>query len=194
MTRPIPPAALASTAHRRRASLEAVATLLLVVPLTAVAQTSPFMTGATALQANLLAWLTPIAIILVMVLGGMAMANRVAQVSSTYGHGSAQTIVENCSNTLILRCGGSENGGTSQFASRLIGDREVRRRQTGRSRDHAGAIGSRASRRSTNVSDQTVVETAVLASEIERLPDLHGYLKLASSPVWREARLRVGAC
>jgi type IV secretory pathway TraG/TraD family ATPase VirD4 len=118
----------------------------------------------------------------------------VAQVSSTYGHGSAQTIVENCSNTLILRCGGSENGGTSQFASRLIGDREVRRRQTGRSRDHAGAIGSRASRRSTNVSDQTVVETAVLASEIERLPDLHGYLKLASSPVWREARLRVGAC
>ena len=78
MTRPIPPAALASTAQRRRASLEAVAALLLVVPLTAVAQTSPFMTGATALQANLLAWLTPIAIILVMVLGGMAMANRVS--------------------------------------------------------------------------------------------------------------------
>ena len=38
--------------------------------------TSPFMTGATALQTNILAWLTPIAIILVMVLGGMAMANR----------------------------------------------------------------------------------------------------------------------
>ncbi len=118
----------------------------------------------------------------------------VAQVSSTYGHGSAQTIVENCGNTLILRCAGSENGGTSQFASRLIGDREVRRRQTARGRDHAGVIGSRASRRSTNVSDQTVVETAVLASEIERLPDLHGYMKLASSPVWREARLKAGPC
>ncbi len=118
----------------------------------------------------------------------------IAQVSSTYGHGSAQTIVENCGNTLILRCAGSENGGTSQFASRLIGDREVRRRQTARGRDHAGAIGSRASRRSTNVSDQTVVETAVLSSEIERLPDLHGYLKLASSPVWREARLKAGVC
>ena len=39
----------------------------------------------------------------------------------------APTIVENCGNTLILRCAGSENGGTSQFASRLIGDREVRR-------------------------------------------------------------------
>ena len=44
----------------------------------AMAQASPFMTGATALQTNLLAWLTPVAIILVMVLGGMAMANRVS--------------------------------------------------------------------------------------------------------------------
>jgi type IV secretion system protein VirB2 len=44
----------------------------------AQAQNSPFMTGATALQTNLLAWLTPIAIILVMALGAMAMANRVS--------------------------------------------------------------------------------------------------------------------
>lgn len=42
------------------------------------AQASPFMTGATSLQANILAWLTPIAIILVMVLGAMAMANRIS--------------------------------------------------------------------------------------------------------------------
>lgn len=42
------------------------------------AQASPFMTGATALQANILAWLTPVAIILVMLLGGMAMANRMS--------------------------------------------------------------------------------------------------------------------
>ena len=40
--------------------------------------TSPFMTGASALQTNILAWLTPVAIILVMVLGGMAMANRMS--------------------------------------------------------------------------------------------------------------------
>ena len=38
------------------------------------------MTGATSLQTNILAWLTPVAIILVMVLGAMAMANRIAQV------------------------------------------------------------------------------------------------------------------
>jgi type IV secretion system protein VirB2 len=39
---------------------------------------SPFLTGATSLQSNILAWLTPVAVILVMVLGGMAMANRMS--------------------------------------------------------------------------------------------------------------------
>ena len=48
-------------------------------PAPALAQSaSPFMTGATALQTNILAWLTPIAIILVMVLGAMAMAARMS--------------------------------------------------------------------------------------------------------------------
>jgi type IV secretion system protein VirB2 len=53
-------------------------TFALCVPELSMAQTSPFMTGATALQTNILAWLTPIAIILIMVLGGMAMANRMS--------------------------------------------------------------------------------------------------------------------
>jgi type IV secretion system protein VirB2 len=60
----------------------ALPTLLLLVAVCAPelswAQTSPFMTGATALQTNILAWLTPVAIILIMVLGGMAMANRMS--------------------------------------------------------------------------------------------------------------------
>jgi type IV secretion system protein VirB2 len=51
---------------------------VLFIPDLALAQASPFLTGANALQTNILAWLTPIAVILVMVLGGMAMANRVA--------------------------------------------------------------------------------------------------------------------
>lgn len=108
----------------------------------------------------------------------------VAQVSSTYGHGEAQTIVENCSSTLILRCGGSENGGTSQFASRLIGEREVQRRHTSRGRDRDGGLLSRGHRRSTSVSEQRVSEVAVMASELEQLPDLTGFLKTASSTQW----------
>lgn len=55
-----------------------IAVLLLALPGAAIAQSSPFMTGATALQNNILAWLTPVAIILVMVLGAMAMAARMS--------------------------------------------------------------------------------------------------------------------
>ena len=54
------------------------ASLVLLAPHLASAQTSPFLTGANALQTNILAWLTPVAIILVMALGGMAMANRMS--------------------------------------------------------------------------------------------------------------------
>ena len=49
-----------------------------ILPSLAAAQASPFLTGANALQTNILAWLTPIAIILIMVLGAMAMANRMS--------------------------------------------------------------------------------------------------------------------
>jgi type IV secretory pathway TraG/TraD family ATPase VirD4 len=107
-----------------------------------------------------------------------------AQVSSTYGHGDAQTIIENCGNTLILRCSSSEHGGTSQFASRLIGEREVIRRSTSRGRDRESLFAARGARRSTNISEQHVTELAVLPSQIEQLPDLTGYLKTASSGDW----------
>lgn len=64
-----------------RVNIAPTAALVAVVsamPGLAFAQASPFMTGATALQTNILAWLTPIAIILVMVLGAMAMAARMS--------------------------------------------------------------------------------------------------------------------
>ena len=112
----------------------------------------------------------------------------IAQVSSTYGAGEAQTIVENCGNTLILRCSASEHGGTSQFASRLIGEREVLRRQTSRGRDRGWLAPG--ARRSTSVSEQRVVENAVLAAELEQLPDLVGYLKTAASPAWLRVAFR----
>ncbi len=108
----------------------------------------------------------------------------VAQVSSTYGQSDAQTVIENCANTLILRCSGSENGGTSQFASRLIGDREILRRQISRGSDREMALSARGARRSRNVTEQHATETAVMPSELEQLPDLCGYLKRASSASW----------
>jgi type IV secretory pathway TraG/TraD family ATPase VirD4 len=108
----------------------------------------------------------------------------IAQVSCTYGQSAAQTIVENCGNTLILRCSASENGGTSQFASRLIGDREILRRQVSRGSDREAAFSNRGARRSRSITEQHTTEPAVMPSELEKLPDLCGYLKTASSPRW----------
>ncbi len=62
----------------RRAAFHAGLLALAALPELAAAQSSPFLTGATALQSNILAWLTPIAVILVMALGAMAMANRIS--------------------------------------------------------------------------------------------------------------------
>ncbi|MBV8342502.1 MAG: type IV secretion system DNA-binding domain-containing protein, partial [Gammaproteobacteria bacterium] len=117
----------------------------------------------------------------------------VAQVSSTYGSGEAQTLVENCGNTLILRCSASEHGGTSQYASRLIGEREIARRQISRGRDREhGFFAAKGARRSISVSQQHVTEAAVLPSQLEQLPDLSGYLKTASAPYWLQVRIRPG--
>jgi hypothetical protein len=117
----------------------AFAGLLFATPLIAYGQAgSPFMTGATALQSNI----------------------------------------------LILRCSGSEHGGTSQFASRLIGEREVRRTSTSRSRRATELFGS------VTRSEHVAVESAVMSSQIEQLPDLTGYLKLASQPAWQRVWLR----
>jgi type IV secretory pathway TraG/TraD family ATPase VirD4 len=108
----------------------------------------------------------------------------ISQVSQTYGQGEGHTITENCGNSLILRCSGSENGGTSQFASKLIGEREIVRRQVSRGSDRDTGLFSRGGRRSRSVTEQHVIEAAVMPSELELLPDRCGYLKRASSAVW----------
>jgi type IV secretory pathway TraG/TraD family ATPase VirD4 len=110
----------------------------------------------------------------------------IAQVSGTYGHAEAQTIVENCGNTLILRCSASEGGGTARFASKLIGEREITREHI-TTNDGGGFFGR--GNATTSKSLQHVTESAVLPSEIEQLPDLCGYLKFASQPEWKTVRL-----
>ena len=97
--------------------------------------------------------------------------------------GEAQTIVENCGNTLILRCAGSEHGGTSQFASRLIGEREVLRTSVSRSQRPFELLPS------ITRSEHLGIEAAVMDSEIEQLPDLAGYLKFASRREWLRVAL-----
>ncbi|HWW22075.1 MAG TPA: type IV secretion system DNA-binding domain-containing protein [Steroidobacteraceae bacterium] len=111
----------------------------------------------------------------------------VAQVASTYGDGEAHTIVENCGNSFILRCSASEGGGTARFASVLIGQREVRRTTLSRSTRDTELFGS------STTSDHLSIEPAVMDSEIEQIPDLCGYLKLASRADWLRVRMPVPA-
>jgi type IV secretory pathway TraG/TraD family ATPase VirD4 len=108
----------------------------------------------------------------------------IAQVAVTYGRGEADIIVENCGNTLILRCSASEGGGTARFASKLIGEREIIRKNISRSQHPDRWFATE------TTSEQHVTESAVLASEIEQLPDLQGYLKFTSQPEWRRVQLR----
>jgi len=121
-----------------------IVALAVWVPELCLAQASPFMTGASALQTNI----------------------------------------------LILRCSASEHGGTARFASQLVGEREMSRRQISRGSDREGVLGRRGARRSMNTSEQRVTEAAVLPSEIQALPDFCGYLKIASAGEWLKVSFR----
>jgi Type IV secretion-system coupling protein DNA-binding domain len=110
----------------------------------------------------------------------------ISQVSGTYGRHEAHTIVENCGNSLILRCSASDGGGTARFASQLIGDREVLRKTVSTSRRSGEWVGS------TTLSEHYNIEPALLPSQIEQLPDLAGYLKHASGAKWRRVTLSPG--
>jgi hypothetical protein len=108
----------------------------------------------------------------------------IGQVSATYGNGPADAIVENCGTTVVLRCSASERGGTSRFASQLIGDRQVLRTTTSRNSPALFSGGHS----STSQSEQHATEPAVMAAEIEQLADREGFLKLASHPAWMKVR------
>lgn len=92
-------------------------------------------------------------------------------------------MVENCSNTLVLRCSSSENGGTSRFASRLIGKREVVQVSNSASRSSSGVfMGTSHDARGSK--EHHATESAVMPAEIEQLPDRSGFLKFPSQAGW----------
>lgn len=70
---------LGNKADRARCAAQTLLLMLFMCASSAaLAQASPVLTGAESLQTNIIAWLTPIAIIFVMVLGVMAMANQIS--------------------------------------------------------------------------------------------------------------------
>lgn len=113
----------------------------------------------------------------------------IGQVSATFGQGPAEAIVENCGTTVILRCSASERGGTSRVASQLIGDRQIVR--ISKSRNAPDFIGGGKGHHSHSESEQHATEPAVMAAEIEQLPDRAGYLKVASHPAWAKVHFPI---
>jgi hypothetical protein len=109
-----------------------------------------------------------------------------AQVKQTYGE-SAQTIIENCGNQLLLRSGTSEDGGTAKLVSELIGGREVERDDVSRSRTRG-----RYTTRSMSMQTRRAVEDVALASEIMQLRNREGFLKRATSHKWGRVVVPVG--
>jgi hypothetical protein len=100
----------------------------------------------------------------------------ISQLSLVYGDLEANTIIENCGNKLILRCDISDKGGTAEFASRLIGERDVELIS------HTSSYSDQGSGGSWNKSERK--ENVVLASEITKLKDLEGYLRVANNENW----------
>ena len=110
----------------------------------------------------------------------------IAQVSSTYGHGEAQTIVENCSNTLILQ---------------LLGQRErrhrkIRQRADRRTRSHppdglphpqGWLLRRTRPQRQPRRTARHRVRSPSRGDRAAARPA--GYLKFASHPAWLRVRL-----
>jgi type IV secretory pathway TraG/TraD family ATPase VirD4 len=86
-----------------------------------------------------------------------------SQLAKNYGDDSALTLLNCFSNKLVMR---SVDGETAERLSKELGEREVWKESHSRGRE-----------RSTTQSQQ--IERLVLPAEIQNLPDLAGYLKLA---------------
>lgn len=100
-----------------------------------------------------------------------------AQLRDTYGDNRAETLMNNFSNKLVLR---TTEGNAAEYLSRQLGDREVFEDHT----SYSGGGGGNYS-----YSANIVTTRLVLPSEIQKLPDLHGYLNFAGD--WPVIKVKV---
>lgn len=105
----------------------------------------------------------------------------VAQLRTTYGRDEAQTLIANTSVKCILRAGDSE---TAKSMEHELGEQEIERSQV----NDSFSMSDSGQTQSQSTSTQVVRQSAVLASEIMGLPDLHGFLKIPGDEI---ARVRV---
>lgn len=93
----------------------------------------------------------------------------IAQLRDRYGDHVAQTILSCLSTWLVLRCTDVD---TAEYMSKFIGDEEVRRTVMGSSVSDSSIT--------TNTQNEhTTTQRVLLASEIQQLANLHGYVNIA---------------
>jgi type IV secretory pathway TraG/TraD family ATPase VirD4 len=105
----------------------------------------------------------------------------VAQLRTTYGRDEAQTLIANTSVKCILRAGDAE---TAKSMEHELGEQEIERLQV----NDSLSTNEQGKSQSQSFSTQVVRQSAVLASEVMGLPDLHGFLKLPGDEI---ARIKV---
>lgn len=95
---------------------------------------------------------------------------NIAQMREIYGQNEAQTIVSMCQNTLTLRVPDFQ---TAEYISKNLGSQEIYER------DENLSYGAESSRDGVTITTRRGEKQLVLASEVQGLPDLTGYLRLA---------------
>lgn len=99
--------------------------------------------------------------------------HSVAQLWSTYGRDVATSLLSCLNTKLYLAAGDPE---TAEWCSKAIGDQERVRQEVSRSRRGVFGLGGDPS---TSEADRRAIDRLVLPSELETLPELRGYLKIA---------------
>lgn len=94
----------------------------------------------------------------------------ISQLRDRYGEHGAQTILSCLSTWLVLRCADAD---TSEYMSKYIGEVEITRTHRGSSSSDSGE--------STSWNEQQSTQRAILPSELQQLPNLHGFVKLAGN-------------
>ncbi len=108
----------------------------------------------------------------------MAGLQTVAQLKEHYGQFGSQVLLSCFSSQLLLR---APDPATARWCSDSIGQRHVIRKVSSESQNSGGGGKSE--------SDQHAIEAAVLPSELQNLPKLSGFLRLADAPAILRVRL-----
>ena len=92
----------------------------------------------------------------------------ISQLRDKYGEHQAQSIMSCLGTWLVLRCADTD---TADYMSRFLGEQTVVRHTGGSSEGQGGG--------SKSLSEQVTTQRTVLASELQELPPLHGFMRVA---------------